>query len=178
MGDKNVDGLSASTFTTRLESATKIFAILAGVFAVYQYLDTKKGERIKATLGYVDKFNSEDTAVNKAVTAISAALENNSANIARLNDAHLSKEQFADLHSRLAQEVLSQAADHKPIDPLLEIDSFFDTLHSCVDGNICDQRTAVRFFHSYASNIQNTFSPIIEKRSKSAPQFGQGIKWL
>jgi hypothetical protein len=159
-----------------LEFATKSLAILAGVFAIYQYIDSKKTARIKATLEYVDRFHSQDNIVNKAATATSIALRKNTTNIARLAGAELSNAQSEDLHRRLAETVLAQASD--TIDVLLEIDSFFDTLRLCVDGNICDKDTAIQFFKSYASTFKANFGPVIQERSTLAPGFGRGITWM
>jgi hypothetical protein len=159
-----------------IDLVAKVAAVIAGIFAVYQYLEAQKSERIKATLEYVKRFNLPDDNVSKSVRRLSRALNTNSSNILRYQNATLTREQSEAIRKRLAAQIVDQASTEN--DVILEIEDFFDTLRICVQSHICDEKTAVEFFHAYASSFLENFGSVVQERSNMSPGFGRGTAWI
>jgi hypothetical protein len=182
--ERNASGLKArpygsfypSSLSDWIDMVAKVGAILAGMFAVYQYLEAQKSERIKATLEYVKRFNLPEDNVSKSVHRLSRALNANSGNILRYQSATLTREQSEAIRKRLAVQIVDQASTEN--DVIQEIDDFFDTLRICVESHICDEKTAAEFFHAYASSFMDNFGSAVQDRSKMSPGFGRGTSWI
>jgi hypothetical protein len=170
------DSFYPSKLSDWIDVTAKIGAILAGIFAVYQYLETQKSERIKATLEYVKRFNAPDENVSKSVRKLSHALNANRGNILRYQNATLTSEQSDAVRKRLADQIVEQAGSEN--DVVQDIDDFFDNLRICVQSRICDEKTATEFFHGYVSNFLENFGSVVQDRSNMSPGFGRGTSWI
>ncbi|NBY23205.1 MAG: hypothetical protein EBQ73_10370 [Gammaproteobacteria bacterium] len=61
--------------------------------------------------------------------------------------------------------------------PMTVILEFFDELNICTEANLCDEKTAVRFFGKYAWDFSGLMKPyIVQLRSEyHDPMIGMGI---
>ncbi|MBY5341190.1 hypothetical protein E0H35_06415 [Rhizobium leguminosarum bv. viciae] len=159
-----------------IEAVVKLSIVAGGLFAIFQFLDGKQTERVKATLQYVSRFENEDSAANRARRALSDALRVNAGNLQRLGSAHVSTQQASALKQKLASTILEDADDD--MDVLLELDGFFNSLQICVRNEICDRNTSLEYFNSYANWLVGNFGEIIDERANRASGFGRGIKWI
>lgn len=141
-------------------------AIIAGVFAGYQYLEAKKAEQIKETIAYVNRLDSP-------------VLHERLAHIGRV---WIIKEPEIDEHVKNAVDwekfVMKVVNDNQLADDVISIIDYYKGLQICVTEKICDKKTAVAFFKSDARTFYRLHYPFIShlRKSRNDPSFAAELE--
>lgn len=144
--------------------------LAAGWFGVYQYLDKKRDDRIKETLGFLDRYN--EGAVLDARKKISAVWRKNEAEQTRiLADTSLPPNAFYDFTKRVIQN------ENLPLE-ISHLHDFFATLYICVQNQICEKTVALPLFKPDARALYHQhYAYIMEERAVSRDaSVGDGLE--
>lgn len=116
--------------------------IIAGIFAGYQYLQNQKGDRVKETLTFVNRFNATPVldARKKIATTWEIAMP-------RLKVILGKKPPIDEEYSSFILETIRDAKISQDIGLVIE---FFEALEVCIRAEICDGDTAVQFLQPEA----------------------------
>ena len=141
----------------------------AGIFSMFQYLENEKGNRVKETLTFLDRYNK--TPFLDARRNISIMWEKN----AEKRDVLLKAKPFPE--SEFDALVIKIIGDEKlQLDMSLTIE-FFESLEVCVKKNICDADTAIQFFQPEAIAFYRLYLAHIESlRTQHTPRYGIGLE--
>jgi hypothetical protein len=174
---------NATTVAKTLQYLVKtIGPVVAALWIGWQYYQSRVDKRVEATLGYVTRFEAEDTSIGKAQRALTEALWDHKDEIAEFRITHSTASELAEIQRTIALRVLSSAGVrlHRTgaIGPMEEVDEFFNGLATCVKGNVCDEASARRYFGCAVAGYLQSFEPILKERTELAPQFGWGLRWL
>jgi len=166
---------STARFRVWLDILVKIGAVFAGIFAVHEYLEARRDGRTARTLTYVERFQSEDTAIGASIRRIDAELWANERQLRWLK-------QLADVDPPAAEEALdkfvTKLVDGTDQEPGLrqavhDVTTFFDELAICARARLCDEATAEAFFAGRAVELWNVFEPEVAARRSLAPAYGE-----
>ena len=145
--------------------------VVGGGFAAYQYLDKVRADRIKETLSFVERYHKEP--IFDARRGIETVWERrgveNSAKVL------LGSDEF----NAYVLDVIEAEALGSDISLLVD---FFEALEVCVQMEICDRRTAIRFLQPDARAFFNQHYAKIdfERRRRNSPSYAlgvEGFKW-
>ncbi|MQX38733.1 hypothetical protein [Sinorhizobium meliloti] len=166
-----------------METLSKgIGPIIAVLWIAWQYTQAQAEKHVQATLSYVSRFEAEETAIGKTQRAIAKSLWAHNEEIAEFRSTEARQDQIAQIRRTIVDRVLETAgstlAMGEAVGPLEEIDSFFNSLATCIEGNVCDARAAQRYFGCTVSAYTTTFSDALRERARIAPDFGWGLRWL
>ncbi len=163
-----------------LDLFVKSAAIIAGIFAVYQYLQARQDLRVVRSLDYVERFNDFDTSIGRAHAKISRTLWLNNSQILRLREIlrTLPADQAEALRSRFLRKLLDNGGpDGEGLrGDLHTIVQFFDTLQICIRSGLCDEASAYAFFGDYVVTFWNNFSVAIAESRVLDPNYGAGLE--
>jgi hypothetical protein len=144
-----------------------IGAGVSGTFALVQYYSNSSAERAKVALEYVERFNRSP-----------------------LQDARSRLEKFWDKRAE-AVFARTKAGDKELTDFVVktvrgsrltgDIDlvvEFFEDLHACTCGKVCDEALAKRFFGKYSFDFYGLMFPYLtdQRRRLKDNSFGRGIE--
>jgi hypothetical protein len=166
-----------------LEILVKGFGpVIAVLWIGWQYQQSRIDKRVEATLDYVKRFESDDTSIGKAQRALTNSLWEHQEEIAELRTTHASEQQLQEIRSTIVRRVLEAARDKVKsvaiVGPVDEMDDFFNVLATCIQGSVCDEESALRYFGCSVSGYINFFEPVIKEREALAPSFGWGLQWI
>jgi hypothetical protein len=155
-----VDGL--------LDKLTKAGILIAGVFALYQFMDAKQDAKVQRTSVYITRY--EDGTPAAAIRRINAALRPYLGQFAKLTgEGGLSAETRNEMVLSLFEQHATLAED---VDAIVD---FYEGLDTCVRQSLCDQATAVRYFGPEARQFYSNFEPYFRERNVSEPAFASSV---
>jgi hypothetical protein len=166
-----------------LEPATKTLGpIVAALWIAWQYHQSRIDKRVEATLAYVTQYESADSSVGKAQRSLTAALWVHSDEIAELRTTRASAVDLAKVQMTIAKRVIDTAGagfgKSSVVGPLDELDDFYNALGTCIQGNVCDEASALRFFGCAAIDLVDDFGAAMDARDKLASRFGWGVRLI
>ena len=166
-----------------LEGLTKSLGpIVAALWIAWQYHQSQLDKRVEATLAYVTRYESAETSVGKAQRALTASLWDHAEEIAELGGTRASAEDVGRVRTLIVKRVIDAAGSAfgraLGTGPLDELDDFYNALVTCVQGRVCDEEAAVKFFGCAADVLVGNFGPVLDSRGKLAPRFGWGARWI
>ena len=162
-----------------LELAVKVGVIVAGVFAIFQYLDIRKEARIEKTLSFVTMFNDATTPVGQARDRITEVLWLNEKQLSKLQRAinTLPPAEAALLRQRFIRGLIEGPDGESGLRKHLnDVIAFFESLSICTKHGLCDRRSAEAFFSEYAADFWRNFEQFVSDRRKWASDYGAGIE--
>jgi hypothetical protein len=162
-----------------LDLVVKSAAIIAGIFAIYQYLQAQQDLRVVRSLDYVERFNDFDTSIGRAHANISRTLWLNNTQILRLREIlrTLPEDQAKALRARFVRKLLDDDADGEGLrGDVHTVAQFFDTLQICIRSGLCDEASAYAFFGGYVVTFWNNFSVAIVESRDLDPNYGAGLE--
>lgn len=119
-----------------------IALILGGGFAVVQYLEKEKGDRVKVSLDLFDRYNKPPFFDSRK--RIEHAWQKNDVELDRiLSGKPMDKQQYTDFITAVVQR------ENIEYD-VFQLIAFFESLEICIRSEICDRSAAVSFLHSDA----------------------------
>ncbi|MEY4684446.1 MAG: hypothetical protein RLZ25_905 [Pseudomonadota bacterium] len=151
---------NSSSWLERNKSALELFAVwtesigvlVAAIFAIQQYADNSTAEQVNKTLSYIDRFHAD--AVSDAREKFEKVFDDRKNEIFKISTQPDAEVQFA--------RYLERIMDEQDLDVLLnKILEFFDELNICAEANLCDEKTAIRFFGKYAWDFSGLMKPYI-----------------
>jgi hypothetical protein len=156
--------------------------VIAALWIGWQYQQSRADKRVEATLSYVTRFEGDDTLIGRTQRAIVESLWDHQDEIAEFRTTHASEAQIQKIQKTIALRVLKTAGEKiggsTPIGPMEEIDDFFNALATCIEGSVCDQESARRYFGCIVVAYLRSFDPVIKERTTLAPGFGWGLRWV
>jgi hypothetical protein len=156
--------------------------VVAALWIGWQYQQSRVDKRVESTLAYVTRYEGDDTLIGKTQRAIDAALWEHQDEIAEFRKTRADQEQIQVIQRKIALRVLKTASERiggtTPVGPMEQIDDFFNALATCVQGAVCDEGAARRYFSCIVSQYLNSFQPVIKERTEMAPGFGWGLRWI
>ena len=132
---------------------TIIGVFIGGVFALIQHYDKASSERVKTTLDYVQRFNKDP--LQKARIRLEE-FWNEQAESVFGKTANSEKE--------LAEFIVTTIRNNKLGKDMALLIEFFENLHACICGKLCDEDTAKRFFGKYSFDFYGLFFPYLEEQ--------------
>ncbi len=174
----------------RLETISKILLILGtivgGFWTVREYIEKKHDARVAETLGYVRRFSADPvlTAQNRIGMAWYAIRDA----VRTLESTPVaSAEEFGKRKRQLVMMVVNggvvpQSASITQKGLVSDLDllvGFFSELQVCVDAELCDRSTAIRYFQDYARRLYCVHEPFIAwKNSSYSKGYGSEVRKL
>lgn len=155
-----------------LELIVKFLLIAGSIGGVYEYFDVKQENRVKKTMEFFDKFNSDE-------------LLNAQLNLTKTWDLYyedikkLRSETVANEDERvliLKGFVLPIIKHHKQEPDINLILSFLENVEICVKNAICDDHVSQVFFGKYAMEFYELYNPWFAKRSEIYPGYACLLK--
>lgn len=142
-------------------------ALGSGAFALVQYYSNSSAERVKATLAYVERFNRSP-----------------------VFNARLRLERFWDKRAEvvfqnnrrgekvLTDFVVKSVRESGQAGDIAIVVEFFEDLHVCTCGEVCDETSAKRFFSKYAFDFHGLLFPYVadQRRRLKDNAFGHGLE--
>lgn len=174
---------AANRFSKALEGAVKtVGPIVAALWIAWQYHQSQANKRVEATLGYVTRYENADGSVGKAQRALTAALWDHAEEIGELRTTQATAEQLSQVRQTIVTRII-KAAGRTPgrmsgSGPFEELDGFYSALAICVQGNVCDEDAALRYFGCAAIDFVGNFEQAMRARQKLASRFGWGVRWI
>jgi hypothetical protein len=146
--------------------------IVGGVFAIVQYLDKEKADRVKTTLEFLQKFNTAP--VVDARKAVLSAWAGNNERVA-LAVTHSASE--PDTYPKLVAEIVKAKALYEP---LITVIDFYDSLQICVETKLCDSSATTSIFQRDARVFFNVHYPffIEQRKERVDPAFAEKLQAL
>jgi hypothetical protein len=181
---------SIRTFLSRAIDGAKTLEIfvkgvgplVAVIWIVCQYQQSRIDKRVESTLEYVKQFESDGTSIGKAQRALTDALWQHSEEIAEFHLTRATQEQIRDINRNIVLRVIetadSKVKNSNVIGTVEEIDDFFNLLATCIEGSICDQKSAMRYFGCTVEGYINLLEPISFEKTNAAHNFGWGLQWV
>jgi hypothetical protein len=156
--------------------------VIAVLWIGWQYNESRMDKRVENTLAYVTRFESGETSIGKAQRAITEALWRHNEEIAEFRTTRGSEPQLREIRLTIIRRILASVNDKlgstSVMGPMEEIDNFFDALATCVQGAVCDDTSARRYFGCAVVGYLESFEPMLEERARVAPNYGWGLRWL
>lgn len=156
--------------------------VVAALWIGWQYQQSRVDKRVESTLTYVTRYEGDETLIGKTQRAIDAALWEHQDEIADFRKTRADQEQIKAIQKKIALRVLKTASEKiggtTPVGPMEQIDDFFNALATCVQGSVCDEGAARRYFNCIVSQYLDSFQPVIKERTEIAPDFGWGLRWI
>lgn len=170
-------------FAKHLEILVKgVGPVVAALWIGWQYQQSRIDKRVESTLGYVTRYEGDDTLIGKTQRALVESLWQHQDEIAEFRKTRASPEQIQNVQRTIALRVLKTAGEKiggtTPVGPIEEIDGFFNALATCAQGAVCDENAARRYFGCIVSEYLESFDPVIKERTAIAPGFGWGLRWI
>jgi len=134
---------------------TIIFALIAGLTTLYQYLESVEDNRRKETLKYIDR--SQDVRVGPARNKIAEILLDN--DIRHQYDAAWKAAIATPPNEDPLDDFVKQ---HNLRGNLIVIIEHYMNLSGCVSAQICDKELACQFFKGDIEALNNGFRPLFE----------------
>jgi hypothetical protein len=155
-----VDGL--------LDKLTKAGILIAGVFALYQFMDAKQDARVQRTSEYITRYEEGTPAA--ALRRINAALRPYAPQFEKLTGED-------GLSAATRKDMVLTLFDHSPTlaEDVDAIVGFYKGLDACVRQLLCDRTTAVTYFGPEASEFYSNFEPYFGVRHVSDPAFASSV---
>jgi uncharacterized membrane protein YkvA (DUF1232 family) len=149
------------------------FAICAGGFALQQYFDKIKDDKVEKVMKFVERYNGDR--VLGARTNIEMAW--------RVNEdlvVEALKAPPGELDSTVSAVVNGIVAANDLEPDLNILFGFFDELAVCARRTICDPGTAQEFFGSYAKSLYHQHFCFLQNRREqiSEQRLGWGLEWF
>ncbi len=143
---------------------------VGGGFAGYQYLEKEKDDRLRTTLERLEQYNKAPIFDVRA--RVEAAWQRSGSEY----DAVLDAKPFQ--ASRLDELVMRVVADQQLAFDVSLLLSFFESLETCVQRQICDSASAVLFLQADARALYNLHYPFIqsERRRRNDPTFAGAVE--
>lgn len=156
--------------------------VVAALWIGLQYQQSRIDKRVEATLGYVTRFEADNTSIGKGQRALVEALWEHKDEIAEFRATRGTASDIQNIQRVISLRVLKTASKRIGSDntfsPLDEIDDFFNGLATCVQGAVCDETAARRYFGCAIVGYLQSFDPILRERAAAAPSFGWGLRWI
>ncbi len=171
---------ATNRFWRAVEAAVKAFGpIVAAFWIAWQYHESRAEKRVEATLGYVTRYENADGSVGKAQRTLTASLWDHAGEIAELRTTRATAEQIAQvrgtIETRIIEAARSGSGRTSGTGPFEELDDFYSALATCVQGSVCDQDAALRYFGCAAIDFVANFEPSMRARQQLASRFGWGV---
>jgi len=144
--------------------------VVGGLFAIVEYREKQAADRIKETLGMVERFHKDP--VSSAYNRMSRVWLENESNVI---DALTSAEDSENKWKKVTLQVIEE--NHLEPEIFTTID-FFRELKTCIDNKICNAGVAKAFFFVEAKSFYNAHYPYIsEKRvTRKDVHFAEDLK--
>lgn len=166
--------MKLNDFKTVSDIASAWFGLLAllagGGFAVFQYLEKDKADRVKETLSYLERYNK-----SPILDARQRLLVAWRAHDAELVSSITKPTGSADEYRQLVLHVIETEALYLSIIPLVD---FYDSLQVCSNAKVCDPATAKQFFLRDARTFYTLHYPLIEaeRSGRKDPRFAVALE--
>lgn len=140
-----------------------------GIFGLIQYVEKSKGERVKATLDYVDRYNKSP--LLEAQTQLNEFWNARAADVFAQQKAG---------EAQLSAYVDGAIREHRLESNVELLVSFFENLRACTCAELCDQATVNRFFDKHAYDWHGLLYPYLAKQRERLcdPTFGESLGLL
>jgi hypothetical protein len=170
---------AAKTLEVLIKGVGPVIAVL---WIGWQYQQSRIDKRVEATLDYVKRFEGDDTSIGKAQRALTDAMWRHEDEIADLQTTQTTSQELQVVRDRIVRRILEAARDSMKsvavVGPMDEMDDFFNALATCIQGSVCDEDSALRYFGCSVAGYVNFFEPEMKKREALAPSFGWGLRWI
>jgi hypothetical protein len=131
-----------------------LFALIGGgLFGLFQYLEKKEDDRVASASRLLERFHTDR--LQKSYLLISGTWQRNNAVV---NEAAVSKDP-SDLPT-LILTIIDSEGMFPDIQALLD---FYEVVAVCIDQRICDEATAMTYFHKEALAFFRTHTPFIDR---------------
>lgn len=132
-----------------------IALILGGGFAVVQYLEKEKGDRVKVSLDFFDRYNKPPFYDSRK--RIEDAWHKNDYELDKiLSSQPMDKKKYSEFVIAVVQR------ENIEYD-VFQLMAFFESLEICIESEICDRSSALSFLHSDALAFYRLHFSIIGK---------------
>lgn len=148
----NLDGIKVVTEIIGVW-VTVIGLASAGVFALYEYSEYKKTERLKNTLEMLKTFNSDRISAAK-LRVLNSELKSSDS----IRKLLLTKE---NVDSKYRSAILERINGDNLGNDISEIINFLENVAMCSKSGICEKESADAFFKNYGRNFFRTYYPYI-----------------
>jgi hypothetical protein len=137
--------------TQHKEIITLAAALLGGVFAGWQYLESKKDNRKRETIRYVERSLAFEDPVAQAYVEMTKAIlsEAGKCQLKHAAEAYRDRKEVAPMQEFLHARQLEAH--------VLVLTKFYQSLHVCVKGDICDQRSACEHFAGDIKDLRENY---------------------
>lgn len=143
--------------------------IVGGLFAAYQFLESRKDARVERTMEYILRY--EDGRVGDSRRAIQAALRP-------------FLEQFAEFETGVAPAsrdemvltLIDEAGDGRLPDHIDTVVDFYEGLWTCVREEICSREVAFGYFTTDARDFAQNFEPYFRRRQENNSAYAGGLE--
>lgn len=149
-----------------------IALILGGGFAIVQYIEKEKADRIKVSLDFFDRYNKSPFYDSRQ--RIERAWEKNDVELDKILSAN-------PMDRRKYSKFITTVAKQENIEyDIFQLIAFFESLEICIRSAICDSSAAVSFLHSDAQAFYRLhFSVIHQAREfRGDPSIGRDLESL
>jgi hypothetical protein len=149
------------------------FGIVAGLFAVQQYLDHVADDRVAKVLAFVERYNKDR--MLQARLDVEAAWRVNEDLV--LNVLGATSDELPDKMGGLVNGII----EANQLEQNLEIIfGFFDELAICANRKICDPRTTKEFFGTAATELYHEHYCYLQRRRERTAdnRIGWGLEWF
>ena len=170
-------------FGKALDGAVKSLGpLVAALWIAWQYEQSQADKRVEATLGYVTHYEDATGSVGKAQRALTASFWNHADEIGELRTTRAAAEQIAKVQRMIVMRIIVSAAPASSATlgtgPFEEVEGFYNALATCVQGNVCDEGAALRYFGCTAIDFVGNFEAAMLARQRLASRFGWGVRWI
>lgn len=174
---------AANRLGKALEGAVKTLGpIVAALWIAWQYHQSQADKRVEATLGYVTRYENADGSVGKAQRALTASFWDHAGEIGELRMTRATAEQISQVLRTIVIRIIEAAGQASGrtsgSGPFEELDDFYSALATCVQGNVCDEEAALRYFGCATIDFVGNFDQAIRTRQQLASRFGWGVRWM
>lgn len=143
--------------------------IVGGLFAAYQFMESRKDARVERTMEYILRY--DDGRVGDSRRAIQSALRP-------------FLPQFAEIEGGVAPEdredmvltLVETGGEGRLPDHVDTVVDFYESLWTCVRESICSQEVAFGYFTADAHEFVQNFEPYLRRRQENNPAYAGGLE--
>ena len=148
-----------------------LFALVAGgIFAVVQYLDKEKGDRVKTSMELLARFNDRHV-VDANTKLIAAWSRHEDALIAAATKAGVTPQEFGDF-------IVQTMRDEHLFPAFYTMVDFYELVQICISEKLCDKATSEALFLHDANRFYTLHFPAIEhvRRNRQDETFARRLE--
>ena len=156
------------------ETISYIIVIIGSFFAIYQYIDMLHQDKVKETLSYESRLNSDKYLEAKSTIAKAWLPQEKFFKELQIRGVKSTKDKDKILEL-ISTNVIEKNSLNNNIDLLCD---FYDSLNICLEQNICDKKSTINFFTPYANRFFKLHKSYILTRREFIDNYCNGLENL